>query len=228
MRLPALTLNVLDLSTGVEDFTVTQAFALLQDLYAKVDEHAARVAAPLNLLCHPGCSGCCREAVWMTTLEALFIIHTLQHTLPIGELNALVEAAVHTVQTQKDRILQFGHAACPGAPELLGDDATPRARPLDRIISARTLRFDCPVLDPAGMCRAYAARELRGRLFAVSRLKSRDEYYACDLLGHHLDGKEVTLLDAEALNAWLHLYPLTTDEQVLPYFLWRYAPLLLA
>jgi hypothetical protein len=222
-----VSLDVLGLSTGVEDFSVAQAFALLTDLYGKVDDHAARIAAPLDLLCHAGCSGCCRQSVWMTTLEALFIIHHLQAQHPADVFGALVQQGVLTFEAHRERILQFGHAECPGAPALSAEDAAPRARPLDRILSAKALQFDCPVLDGAGLCRAYPARELRGRLFAVSRLKSRDEYYACDLLGSHLDGREVTLLDAESINAWLHLYPLTSTEQVLPYFLWRYAPLLL-
>lgn len=220
-------LDVLALETGVEEFSVAQAFALLGDLYTRVDEHAARVSQPLQLLCHPGCSACCRDAVWMTTLEALYLLHHLQQELPASDLEALVRAGVETLEANKDRILQFGHAACPGAPELSDDDRAPRPKPLDRILAARALHFDCPVLDTAGLCRAYPARELRGRLFAVSRLKSRDEYYACDMLGRHLDGREVTLMDAEGYNAWLHLYPLTSTEQVLPYFLWRYAPLLL-
>ena len=62
--------------------------------------------------------------------------------------------------------------------------------------------------------------------FAVSKLKSRDEYYACSMMGRHLEGREVKLMDAEAVFAILKLYPLTSGEQVIPYYLWRYASVL--
>ncbi|MEW5855311.1 MAG: hypothetical protein AB2A00_41430 [Myxococcota bacterium] len=218
--------RILDLPTGMDDVTLADAFVVLKDLYDRVDEHAARLAAPLELPCHPGCSSCCRQSVFVTPLEALYLLSHLQETRSPSEVTAVVDAGVATFNAHRERILAFGHPTCPGAPELGDDDARRRAAPLDRVLSALALSFDCPLLDSAGLCSVYPAREMRGRLFAVSRLKSRDEYYACNLLGRHLDGREVRLMDAEAVVELLHLHPLTDGEQVIPYYLWRYASLL--
>lgn len=219
-------MRIVDIPTGVEDFSLAQAFFLLGDLYSKVDAHAAVIAEPLELLCKPGCSACCRQCVFVTPLEALYMLHHMQEHLSTEKLRAVIAEAGRIVEQHRERIFAFGHPECPGAPSLSDEDAAPRARPLDRVLSAKALSFDCPLLDEAGLCTVYAARELRARLFAVSRLKSRDEYYACDLLGRHLDGKTVQLIDAEAVESIMHLYPLTKGEQVIPYFVWRYASLL--
>jgi len=217
---------IINVPTGVEDFSLEQAFFLLGDLYGKLDAHAEVIAQPLELLCKPGCSACCRQCVFVTPLEALYLMHHMQQHFTALQMACVVTAALKTVELNKERILGFGHVECPGAPPLSPEERAPRPRPLDRVLSAKTLIFDCPLLDDGGLCTAYPARELRARLFAVSRLKSRDEYYACDLLGKHLDGKTVKLIDAEGVQEIMHRYPLTEGEQVIPYFLWRYSALL--
>ncbi|MBI5498317.1 MAG: hypothetical protein HY904_25165 [Deltaproteobacteria bacterium] len=217
---------IVDIPTGVDGFTLPQAFEVLADLYRRVDEHAARLAPALDLLCHAGCSACCRDSVFLTTLEALFLLNHLEVAFSPEARARVVRAGVATFQRHGDRILAFGHPECPGAPALTGEDARERPAVADRVAAALSLRFDCPVLDDAGRCTAYAARELRGRLFGVSRLQSRDEFYACKDMGRHLEGREVRLMDAEAVAGLLRLSPLTRGEQVIPYYVWRYAALL--
>jgi Fe-S-cluster containining protein len=221
-----MTLSVEELPTGVEDFSLAQAFAGLADLYEKVDAHAASIAPALDLLCHAGCSACCRDSVFVTPLEALFMLHHMQRNLSAPDLAATVARGTAVFATNRERVLQFGHVECPGAPPLDAQDLQPRPRPLDRVLAARALSFDCPLLDEAGRCTIYAAREMRARLFGLSRLKSRDEYYACQMMGQRLEGRDVKLMDAEAVMGILKLYPLTAGEQVIPYYLWRYAPVL--
>ena len=217
-----MTQAIAALSTGVADFSLLQAFEALTDLYARVDGHAAQLAPGLDLLCHPGCSSCCRQSVWLTTLEALYVMNHMQQTLSATAVAATVARGVATFEAQRAAILAFGHVHCPGLPDANGLPA-PVQRPLAQV---RALQFDCPHLDDAGLCTVYPARELRSRVFAVSRLKSVNQYYACDMMGRHLDGRETTLMDAEAVNTLLHLYPLTAHEQVWPYYLWRYASFL--
>ena len=219
-----MTLDILSLPTGVDGFSIEQAFEGLADLYARVDAHAASLAPSLDLLCHAGCSGCCRDSVFVTPLEALFLLHHATRTLSGETLRSVVDAGVATFHAHRDRILRFGHVDCPGAPPV--DDASTLPRPVDRVLAARALSFDCPFLDGGGRCTVYAAREMRARLFGLSRLKSRDEFYACAEMGRRLDGREVRLMDAEAVYSLLKLYPLTAGEQVVPYYLWRYAAVL--
>jgi hypothetical protein len=202
--------------------TLEEALLPLQDLYRRVDEHAAALAEPLDLPCGPGCSACCRQSVFVTPLEALALLHHAQTHFTAAQRETLLQRGLAIFHAHQPLILSFGHPPCPGLPALPGAEPAP-GDPVER---ARGLNFDCPFLDHGGRCTAYPARDLRGRLFGVSRLRSRDEYYACPHLGAHLDGKEVRLMDAEAVHAILRLHPCTTGEQVIPYYLWRYAPLL--
>lgn len=223
----AMTTSILDVPAGLEDRSLAEAIEALRDLYAHLDAHAAAIAGPLELPCRAGCSQCCRQSVFATPLEALYLLHAVQTALDGDARREVVARARAIVAANRELILAFGHPGCPGAAPLSDDDAVPRPAPADRVEAARALNFDCPLLDGEGRCRVYPARELKARLFAVSALPSRGgEYYACPDLGRHLDGREVRLMDAEKVQALLRLHPLTAGEQVLPYYLWRYADLL--
>lgn len=215
------------LPVGSQGMVLADAFSALSDLYRRVDEHAARLAEPLELPCGPGCSACCRQSVFVTPLEALYLLDHLQESVAPKDVHSVVLKAVTIVEREHPRIMSFGHPTCPGGREPGAEDRAPGIAPPDRVSSSLGLRFDCPLLDATGKCIVYPARELRARLFAVSVLRSRgDEYYACPALGRHLDGREVRLMDAETVQSILHLHPLTDGEQVLPYYLWRYASFL--
>jgi hypothetical protein len=201
---------------------ICEALDLLRDLYAHVDERAAALTARGPWPCGPGCADCCHHSVFMTTLEALYLLRHVRLHLDAPTRESVVALGTALFQRDRARILSWGEPACPGLPGTLdGGEAVPGCREAGE--EAFQLRQPCPLLDGSGRCRAYPARELRGRLYGVGSLRSTGRYYGCAPAQRALAGREVRLVDAEAVLHLLRHLPLTNQEQVLPYYLWRYA-----
>lgn len=76
------------------------------------------------------------------------------------------------------------------------------------LIHSNAAQQSCPALSAQGLCLAYAARPLVCRLFGHS-FDDDDRLYACDLVGKHLNGKQVQLPRARPILQEIRALPLT-------------------
>ena len=88
----------------------------------------------------------------------------------------------------------------------------------DHLSIARRLRFTCPLLGDDGACSVYPARELYARMFGCS-FNEDGGVYGCELVGEHLGGKTVTLMQVRPAALMLNELPMTWMRQVYPYYI---------
>jgi hypothetical protein len=181
-------------AAGALGADLDQSFALLAALYAHVDARNQINTAGLDLPCHRGCSACCHESVFLTPLEFFYAWDFVQRELDDSTRSTIVGRALALFHAHKQTI------------ERVQQDG------------AMALRFDCPLLGDDGACRVYAARELYARLFGCS-LHTAGGIYGCHMVGAHLAGKDVRLLQVRPIALRLNELPLTFMRQVYPYYI---------
>ena len=147
---------------------------------------------------------CCHESVFLTALEFFYAWHHVQTHLT-DEVRAQIVADGLRLHAQF-------------AAEIRALDGPVPEGEVDHFTIAKKIRFACPMLDGAGACRIYPARELLARLFGCS-FNANGGVYGCHLVGDHLGGKTVTLLQAEPTARRLAAMPLTGKRQVYPYWI---------
>jgi Fe-S-cluster containining protein len=168
-----------------------------------VDARIEATTKNLNLPCHRGCDACCRESVFITTLEFLYLWDQVQKTFDEHTFQEVIVRSLALYEKHREIIEAIEEAH---------DD------PIKRTHWAMQLKFDCPFLSIEGACRVYPVRELYGRLFGCS-FNSQGGVYGCSLSGKHLANQEVTLVSVDAWSRVLQRLPLTHMRQVYPYFI---------
>jgi Fe-S-cluster containining protein len=164
----------------------------LRTLYRRADRALERRSSSLALPCHAGCDACCTSSPRLTPLEYAALVQSLHAH---GRLQRALAAAL---AVHAERAVRIDAIDRPGG------------APPDQ-----ALCFRCPVLDPRGRCAAYAARPMVCRLFGHS-FDDAGHLYACDLVNHHLAGRELTLARARPWLQALRALPLTDMVQVIP------------
>lgn len=180
------------------------AFGELRALYDDVDARNTRNTRDLGLPCHQGCDACCHESVFLTPLEFFFVWHWGQENLSAEQRDAIVEEGLRLFAEHKALIDAL--------------EAPPPVGHKDHFAVARELRFRCPLLGATGACLVYPVRELYARLFGCS-FNDVGGVYGCELVGAHLGGKTVTLVQLRPTARRLNELPLTGKRQVYPYYL---------
>ena len=205
---PRIDLHALAAEGGVD---LDEAVERLGVIYKDIDARNARLTRDLNLPCQRGCSACCEESVFLSPLEFLTAWHWAQEHLDEDTRDQIVHKALCIYHAQRSHI----DALCGPVPE--------GAR--DHTAMATQIRFRCPLLSQEGVCQIYPAREVYARLFGCS-FNDDHGVYGCDLVGTHLAGKEVTLVKVRENAARLLALPMTSLQQVYPwYFHWLYGAL---
>lgn len=174
------------------------------ELYREVDQAVAAGSLDAALPCRAGCDACCKESVFLSAPEFLFVVaHLRAHWAP-SELRHLLEAMDRLAVRFEDEL------------ELL---ETIQPGPERDEVAAR-VKFDCPFLTE-GRCRIYPARELNARTFGASWDTQRGEAYGCELTHARLrllpPERGPALADARAMRRLLaarlagtervHVYP---------------------
>lgn len=198
---PRRDLVALAAEAGVE---LSAAFTELSALYEEVEARNARNTRGLDLPCHRGCSMCCHESVFLTPLEFFYAWDYVQRRRSDAERAQIVRDGLRLYA-------QYGA-------EIAALDAPVPEGASDHFAVAQKVRFACPMLDAHGACRVYPARELLARLFGCS-FNDAGGVYGCHLVGAHLGGKTVTLLQARPTARRLAQLPLTGKRQVYPYWI---------
>lgn len=182
------------------------ALLALQNIYQDIDERHRQNTAKLDLPCHRGCDKCCRNSVFLTPLEFLAAWNFAQTNLSLNERRLIIEKGLALFAKFRDLIEAFEQPPPPGH--------------RDHLVIAEKLNFVCPVLGETGQCLVYPARELYARMFGNS-FNDDGSLYACDWVGAHLAGREVSLLRVRPHARRVNELPLTYKRQVYPYFLHR-------
>jgi len=195
-----------DLRTLARQLEVDFDFALegLDALYRFVDARNQANTAGLDLPCARGCDACCQESVFLTPLEFFAAWHWFQENQPREVRRQVIERGLDLYREHREIIEAFSLPPPEGAS--------------DHFQLARTLRFRCPLLDSQGSCLIYPARELYARMFGYS-FQGEGALYACQEVGHQLDGQTVTLLDVRVTAKVMAELPLTFMRQVYPYYI---------
>ena len=180
------------------------ALAALHALYADLDARTARNTASLNLPCSRGCSACCEESVLLSPLEFYAVWDHLQSTCDDAALAQIVADGLALYHLHRDVIAALNQP--------------PPAGMTDHTALLRDVRFRCPILDAAGACRAYPAREIKGRLFGCS-FNDDGGIYGCHLVGAHLADQLVTLTRARPNANRVAALPLGTGQQLYPFYI---------
>lgn len=134
-------------------------------LYAGIDLEVSARARDKALPCHAGCDACCHEAVFVSAPEFFVVAAELLLRFDAAARRALVAEMERLAERFEDELLLL--EALPPGPER--DEVAVR------------VRFRCPLLDGAGRCSVYAARELNARTFGASWDEAREEAYGCEL-----------------------------------------------
>ena len=180
------------------------ALAALAAIYADIDARNARNTASLALPCKSGCSACCEESVLVSELEFYAVWHHVQSTCDDAVIAGIVDEGLALYEKHKDVIDALERPPPPGH--------------RDHTHLLRDVRFRCPMLDAAGACRAYAVREVKGRLFGCS-FNDEGGVYGCDLVGAHLGDRLVTLVRARPAATRVSALPLGNKQQLYPFYI---------
>lgn len=200
-RFPRVDLHVMAGNAGVD---LSRAFDDLRAIYADVDQRNAKNTRDLDLPCHKGCDACCHESVFLTPLEFFLVWDWVQDNLPATTRDAMVDEGLRLYEQHKKTI------------DALNEP--PPAGQKDHLELVRNLRYRCPLLGANGACQVYPVRELYARLFGCS-FNDAGGVYGCDLVGNHLGGKTVTLVQLRPTAKRLNDLPLTGKRQVYPYYI---------
>lgn len=188
---------------AAEGIDLSAALMDLRALYADVDARNERNTRNLALPCHQGCSACCEDSVLVTQLEFYGVWDHLQRHLDAVTLDRIIRDGLALYLRHRDVI-----------------EALSRPPPVGQVDHTRLLRgvsYRCPVLNEQGACLAYPMREMLGRLFGSSFNDERG-IYGCDLVGIHLAGKTLKLVQARPMATLVHSLPLTTGQQLYPFY----------
>lgn len=186
------------------DCDLEWALHALKMLYADVDHRNSANTEDLDLPCKQGCDACCRESVFLTPLEFFAVWEWAQRNLDDATCAAIIDEGLRLYTVNRVLIDEL--------------DKPPPQGEADHLSIAQQIRFTCPFLDKEGGCRVYPVRELYARMFGCS-FNEEGGIYACDLVGEHLGGKEVSLLRVRSTAVRLNELPLTGKRQVYPYYL---------
>ncbi|RUM87596.1 MAG: hypothetical protein DSZ24_05895 [Thermodesulfatator sp.] len=121
------------------DYAYPQKRELLEALYAFVEEEARKY----SFVCRPGCHHCCTTHLWVTTLEARYLLEDLPQELEKGLFTLSDYPRPGTSPNAMALFLMRG-----------------KSPPEDRPGKVRT----CPLLTPEGLCAVYPRRPLSCRV----------------------------------------------------------------
>lgn len=198
---PRYDLGALAASLEVE---LAPALEQLQTFYDWVDERNRANTENLDLPCQRGCDACCHESVFLTPLEFFAAWREFQDNANDEKRSAVVAEGLRLYQENRALIDAMNEP--------------PEAGEKDHFKTAQQLKFRCPLLSDEGACMVYRSRELYARLFGCS-FNSAGGVYGCDLVGKHLGGKVLTLLQVDPVAERFSALPLTFKRQVYPYYI---------
>lgn len=199
---------VIDLGRALGFDDPLEVWARVRELYEVLDRDVEAGARGAELPCRKGCDACCHESVFLSAPEFLVVgAHLLTHWSP--EARARLVDQMSALAERFEDELELLELLEPGA---------------ERDEVAARIKFRCPLLDEAGACTIYPARELNGRTFGASWL-SGDEAYGCELTRAHLRvlNDRPPLVDARAARKRLvDAVPQTEMVHVYPYWFVRF------
>lgn len=184
--------------------------AAVREVYAELDLRLREGAEGLELPCRRGCDACCHEAVFLSAPELLLVAAEL-FTWPAPERARVVDTMLEIAARFEDE-LELLEVLEPGP---------------ERDEVAARVKFTCPLLDPGGGCRVYAARELNGRTFGVSVDERSGQPYGCELTHARLavlpPARTARLAGARAARgALVERVPNTARVHVYPWWFSRF------
>ena len=187
---------------------------LARSLYREVDLEVQAKSLGAELPCRAGCDACCREAVFLSAPEFLFVAAHLGESWTRPEVEALMSRMLELAERFADE-LELLESIAPGA---------------ERDEVAARVHFDCPFLSGSN-CGIYSARELNARTFGLSWDSVRGEAYGCGLTHARLRvlGPEAgpALADARVMRAKLAAaLPGTERVHVYPWWFSRHRALI--
>jgi hypothetical protein len=183
-------------------------------LYAEIDGEVEACAQGTDLPCRAGCDACCHESVFLSAPELLLVAEALSGWSS-AQRASLIDS-MGRIAAENDDDLEMLEVLPPGE---------------ERDEVAARVRFRCPFLDEAGMCRVYAARELNARTFGRSRMGTLGQAYGCSLTHERLrvigDERGDRLFDArEARRRLAASAPGTERVHVYPWWFAKYGALM--
>lgn len=174
--------EALSAALGLPAFHSTEAY--MKTLYHEVDAAIAASPGTAQAPCRSGCDACCREAVFVSAPEFVYVVAWLRRRWPVADREALHRVMAHWAHRFADEIECLAELR-PGA---------------ERDEVAARIRFACPLLSDDGACRIYPVRELNARSFGRSWDEKRGAPYACGEATERL--RVLPALETALPSAW--------------------------